>query len=354
MNAKLIVDIPAINWACTYPLDQEKVQSAGRGKHNAIEVPELGTSDRHAEFYFSRGNWYVRDVGGEGGLRVNGKIVQERPLANGDDIRIGNSQLLFCLEEEAVEKEEWKRASEIVRSESIRVRDSLGGDKANAAVAKKDNGQATEQPNREPVTPAALPTRPKMLPALQKTQSEDAAPPEDADDLVWVSRQMASLLEEVLLKPASLEFVFQRMLMRLRAAVDADYGFLMIQNSKTGRWVIRNQVGDAFSWSGYERAHPVPLTAATIAFKRKRAISNAMADDDRVEDVGPSASMVALRVNGYIAVPLLKGDDCRGVLYFDTRNGEKEFRARHVKLLEQAGATMVEIESRKQEAARQN
>lgn len=345
MNAKLIVDIPSINWACTYLLDEEKVQSAGRGKHNAIEVPDMGTSDRHVEFYFSRGGWYVRDVGGEGGLRVNGKIVQESPLQNGDDIRIGNSQLLFSSEEEEEEKQSWERASDVVRSESERVKGEI------ATVADVEPASADEVPEVAAVSakPAPFePTRPKILAPLHKAQlSAAGAAPEPKDDLVWVSRQLAGVLEDVLARPASVEFIFQRMLMRLREAIQADYGFLMIPDMQTGRWVIRTQVGDSLSWTGYERAHPVPLTAATTAFKRMRTVSNAIADDDSVEDVGPSASMIALRVNGYIAVPMMKGNVCRGVLYFDTRDSQKEFHARDVKLLSQAGATMVEIEDRK-------
>lgn len=352
MNAKLIVDIPSINWACTYLLDEEKVQSAGRGKHNAIEVPDMGTSDRHVEFYFSRGDWYVRDVGGEGGLRVNGKIVQESPLEDGDNIRIGNSQLVFSAEEEQEEKESWERASDFVRSESARVQDELANVDGEETLQEAEAGHAPDSGAEIiPIKPApAAPTRPKILAPLQKRETASIASAADSDDdLVWVSQRLALVLEDVLARPASVEFVFQRMLMRLREAIQADYGFLMIPDTHSGRWVIRTQVGDSFSWTGYERAHPVPLTAATTAFKRMRTVSNAIADDDSVEDVGPSASMIALRVNGYIAVPMMKGDRCRGVLYFDTRDSKKEFRARDIKLLSQAGATMVEIEDRKRQ-----
>jgi hypothetical protein len=357
LNAKLIVDIPSINWACTYPLDAEKVQSAGRGKHNAVEVPDLGTSDRHAEFYFSMGAWHVREVGGEGDLRVNGRVLHESVLTDGDEIRIGNSQMLFSSEEEQQEEETWKRAEDFIRSESERVRARLAAAAEGAddgAEAAGENGQADDQPQSIPSEmPAAsnepIPhTKPKLLQPLHaRRAASDTARPEAADDLVWVTRELASLLEDVLARPASLEFVFQRILMRLREAINADYGFLMIPDEERKRWVVRTQVGDALSWTGYERAHPVPLSVATTAFKRKRVVSNAMADDDSVEDIGPSASMIALRVNGYIAVPLVKGDKCRGVLYFDTRDGDKEFRARDVKLLARAGATMVEIEDRK-------
>ena len=351
MNAKLVIDVPAINWACTYLLDEEKVQSAGRGKHNAIEVPDMGTSDRHVEFYYSMGNWYVRDVGGEGGLRVNGKVVHESTLADADDIRIGNSQLLFNLEKEDAEDEDWQRTSDLIRSESARVQKSLGAGVQDVPSTPPTPALAPVKesiPDPMKIQPTGQ-TKPKILEPLFKKSSDSTKEQSDEpDDLVWVSRQMASLLEDVLSRPASIESIFQRMLMRLRQAVDADYGFLMVPDPRTRRWVIRTQVGDSFSWTGYERAHPVPLSAATTAFKRKRAVSNAMADDPNMEDEGPSASMMRLRVNGYIAVPLLKGADCRGVLYFDTRDGDKEFRVRDVKLLEQAGAMMMEIEGRKQ------
>jgi predicted component of type VI protein secretion system len=339
VNAKLIVDVPSINWACTYLLDEETVQSAGRGKHNAIEIPDLGTSDRHVEFLFTRGKWQVRDVGGEGGLRVNGRMVQESALESGDTIRIGNSDLLFEVEAEEAE-EDLRDAREYVREESARIHRSIGAEPAatEAAPANETGWQS----------PSPTPTRPKILQPLVRAKSSEAPGVSDAaDDLVWVSRHLASLLEDVLSKPASLDYMLQRMLIRLREAIGADYGFLMIPEAKTARLVIRTQVGDAFSWSGFERAHPVPLSVTKAAFQRKVPVSNAMADGIQSEDIGPSASMLALNVNGYVAVPLLKGSTCRGVLYFDTRNSTKEFRSRDVKLLEQAGATMVEIEDRK-------
>lgn len=332
MAARLIVDIPSINWACTYLLDEEKVQSAGRGKHNAIEVPDMGASDRHMEFYFSRGNWFVRDLGGEGGLKVNGRIVQESALEDGAEIRIGNSQLSFELEDE-VFSEDWQGTAEVVQNASARVRDLL----------------PDEPVERSASSTATVAAGPKILPPLKKFSDSAEDLDDSADDLLWVSEHMATLLEDVLSKPASLDFVLQRMMMVLRRAIGADYGFLMLPDNRSQRWMIRTQVGNAFTWTGYERAHPVPLTVANAAFEKMRVVSNAIADDDSIEDVVPSESMLALNVNGYIAVPLVKGEACRGVLYFDTRDAAKEFRARDVKLLQQAGTTIVEIEDRKLE-----
>lgn len=54
--------------------------------------------------------------------------------------------------------------------------------------------------------------------------------------------------------------------------------------------------------------------------------------------------MQLMYVQSCVAVPLVRGDKRRGVLYFDTRKTIKMFEPREVRLLQQAGSYILEIE----------
>jgi hypothetical protein len=68
----------------------------GRGRDNALRLPDPDTSRRHARILCEDGRYRIQDLASTNGTFVNGERVQERELSPGDRIRIGANQITFC------------------------------------------------------------------------------------------------------------------------------------------------------------------------------------------------------------------------------------------------------------------
>ncbi len=80
-----------------FPLPFDGVLTLGRSDRNAIVLPEPASSRVHAEVRCEGGRFTLRDHGSSNGTFVNGRRVKERPLEEGDRIRIGAVELRFSL-----------------------------------------------------------------------------------------------------------------------------------------------------------------------------------------------------------------------------------------------------------------
>ncbi len=69
--------------------------AVGRGTESAIATSDASVSRRHCSILRREGHWEVEDHGSRNGTFVNGVAVERRVLANGDEIRVGHSTLLF-------------------------------------------------------------------------------------------------------------------------------------------------------------------------------------------------------------------------------------------------------------------
>ena len=71
--------------------------SIGRDQENVLPISDPALSRRHCVIDRSSAGVVLRDLGSKNGVFVNGCPVQERALADGDQIRIGDSALLVML-----------------------------------------------------------------------------------------------------------------------------------------------------------------------------------------------------------------------------------------------------------------
>ena len=75
-------------------LDQP-VTSAGRHPGSDIFLDDVTVSRQHAEFRRENGEFQIADISSLNGTYVNRKPVASAMLANGDEIQIGKSHLVF-------------------------------------------------------------------------------------------------------------------------------------------------------------------------------------------------------------------------------------------------------------------
>jgi len=76
------------------PVEKERI-TIGRKADNDIAIDNLAVSGHHARI-FKMEDWFlVEDLNSLNGTFVNGKMIQESPLKNGDEILIGKHVLKF-------------------------------------------------------------------------------------------------------------------------------------------------------------------------------------------------------------------------------------------------------------------
>lgn len=67
----------------------------GRAAECAVRLADTSVSRRHAEVRASGDGWTVTDLGSTNGTRINGAIVTERRLEDGDTITVGDSHITY-------------------------------------------------------------------------------------------------------------------------------------------------------------------------------------------------------------------------------------------------------------------
>ena len=82
------------------PVERELV-TVGRKPDNDLQIDNLAVSGHHARI-FKAGDWFlIEDLDSLNGTFVNGKMIKESPLKNGDEILIGKHTLKFVSEDVA-------------------------------------------------------------------------------------------------------------------------------------------------------------------------------------------------------------------------------------------------------------
>ena len=73
----------------------------GRSKENEVVIDNIAISRKHAQVELKQGTSYVlRDLHSSNGTFLNGSTVTEYALRNGDKLLLGESLLVFHIEQE--------------------------------------------------------------------------------------------------------------------------------------------------------------------------------------------------------------------------------------------------------------
>jgi hypothetical protein len=73
----------------------EGVHTIGRLPECEIVIHDPGASRRHAQILRQNGTWTLTDLGSTNGTQLNGQVVQQRELVDGDRVTIGTTVLEF-------------------------------------------------------------------------------------------------------------------------------------------------------------------------------------------------------------------------------------------------------------------
>ena len=67
----------------------------GRDTGNQIQIHDTEVSRRHAELRRSDKTYILADLGSSNGTYINGQRITTQPLATGDQLQVGGTQLLY-------------------------------------------------------------------------------------------------------------------------------------------------------------------------------------------------------------------------------------------------------------------
>jgi hypothetical protein len=77
------------------PIEAGHAVTLGRSPDCDYVVSNATVSARHAELRRATAGWVLRDLGSRNGTRVNGWLVKEQQLADGDEVTFGDSTFVF-------------------------------------------------------------------------------------------------------------------------------------------------------------------------------------------------------------------------------------------------------------------
>jgi pSer/pThr/pTyr-binding forkhead associated (FHA) protein len=80
----------------SYPISARGL-TIGRSETRDVVIPDPAASRHHCSILQRDNTWILRDMGSANGVYVNGNRVRESLLADGDRIRIGNTEMRFVI-----------------------------------------------------------------------------------------------------------------------------------------------------------------------------------------------------------------------------------------------------------------
>jgi Inner membrane component of T3SS, cytoplasmic domain/Domain of unknown function (DUF1707) len=77
------------------PLEPERAYVVGRSPGCDLVLADRAVSRRHAALRVEAGRWLISDLGSRNGTRVNGWLVSEAHIDEGDELTLGRTRLRF-------------------------------------------------------------------------------------------------------------------------------------------------------------------------------------------------------------------------------------------------------------------
>ncbi len=269
----------------------EKQSVLGRSTQATVRLADREVSRKHSQIDFEGGDYLLRDLGSSNGTYVNGRrIYTPTALQDGDEVVIGTSKMVFRRGAAR------PRLAEIVADEGKSSTGELEG-----VVARVD-----AKANFLPVDQV------KDVNQLRRDY-ERLRVGHEFSQYVRLERDLNELLGRIL------QIAFD--------LIPADNGVILLRDSHSGELVIQ-------AMRQRKPGQGKVLVSDTLlkqvqATKEGVLTSDALADDR----LASSQSIIALGVRSAMAVPLLSGDDVKGVMFLDSRERIGAFTTKDLEVL---------------------
>lgn len=256
---------------------EERPYSVGRSSKNDITLPDLSLSRNHAELRpAGEGRWQIVDLGSKNGTFVNnGQVTGPTPLAEGDRVVLGDTELLF-------------------------------GPDSTSRVSLTE----------EPITGLAT-DRTVILP-VEEIASRDGTPAVGAGPVAARAGDIVYRANRELVQHRPLPELLDRILDLALEASSAQRGFLMLHEGEPAELVTRATRG------GRPREEFVlsQTLARMVVDEQQSVLTTDVLQDDRFAS---GQSILAQGIRSLMCVPLYNDGEVIGLLYVDSQSGISPF-----------------------------
>jgi pSer/pThr/pTyr-binding forkhead associated (FHA) protein len=93
-GSAMLVSLIGPSKGARYLLEPEVTQ-IGRATTNEIFLDDVTVSRKHAQVLKREKNYFLQDLGSLNGTYLNGELISEKPLNDGDELQIGKYRMHF-------------------------------------------------------------------------------------------------------------------------------------------------------------------------------------------------------------------------------------------------------------------
>jgi phosphoserine phosphatase RsbU/P len=311
---ELIVKFPD-RAAETFPLGRLRI-TIGRSARNDLCVPDPFASRVHAEVRREGDLYVLQDLGSANGTLFNGgRVEQPIPLAPGDRIQIGETEIVF--HDQAAAAAGATMIADVGASvpEATIALDS--GHRTTSGLLEAIEGARTHGASAEtPRGPAAA------APAARSQRDRAVIEAGQGDLLALISKVSVTLLA-----PATLDETLRQIAMLVFEAVPAERCVIMLRD-KEGELKVRvAQLREARGEVGEIRVSR-SIVEEVVANGRSVLTSDAQHDPRFA-----SSTMTIQGIRSVLAAPLGVGEKIFGMIYADSPLAEAKFTQDHLTVL---------------------
>jgi transcriptional regulator with GAF, ATPase, and Fis domain len=268
----------------------ERTVSIGRDPSNDLWIADHALSRQHCLLVWQDGQFAIRDLGSKNGTLVNGVPVGEQLLHDRDHISVGDSVLIFQLEEGEVHRE--RSPIELTETTEIEISPFL---------LRADDALYL-QPDR--VT-ASLPKTARM--AL------------DLNALLKIATGIGGIRDQESLQWQLLGLIFD--------VVPAERGAVLLFDGA-------EEISSAVGWDRVQGpAHPVRVSRTVVQRIRRDGAGLVVSDVSGDSTLANVQTLTELHVHSVLCVPLLASGQVVGAIYLDSRNPTSHFDEAHLQMM---------------------
>jgi adenylate cyclase len=271
-----------------YPLGPSSV--LGRSTGADVRVPDREASRKHSQIDRQGADYVLRDLGSSNGTFLNGKkLFGPAKLKDGDEVVIGTSRMEFRFSAAAPKREQ----AEITAGDEKK---ELAG-----IVARLDASKG--------FLPVDQVTDVNQL----RRDYERLRIGHEFSRIVRLERDLGTLLQRIL------DLAFD--------LIPADSGVILLRDPGSGELVIQ-------AMKQRKPGQGKVLVSETL-LRQVTATKEGVLSSDAIGDerFASSHSIIALGVRSAMAVPLLSGDEVKGVMFLDSRERIAAFTTKDLEVL---------------------
>lgn len=285
----------------SYPL-RDGDTTIGRARENDLPLQDMGISRRHCKITVSGDGCLLTDMHTLNGTKVNGVLVEEVPLNDGDEILLGGFPIKFRVSPD--ERVSLLDNKPLEAGFGTFIRPA-------GEIAKAYGTEDTSENERLPGVPEAIG---KPVRDMEKTYNA----------LKFLTKVVESII-----KVQPLEQVLETIMDIVFDNFPVERGFLMLYEKETDQ-LVPKVVRITKAGPGGEKI-AISRTIANKVFREKQAILTQDAQADAQFQAGESIRFLGIR--SAMCVPLWHREDVIGIIYVDSLIQSKSFSEPDLELL---------------------